>query len=266
MFPARAVRGLGACLVALVALALLLAPRAALAYTPPPLPEGTYVVDAAGKLTAADKEQLDAKLVAIKQAGGPWIAVFLSASLEGEAIDDVGITTFRAWKLGTKDDNGVLLLIAPNERKVRIDVGKHLEGDLTDLDSNDIIRTKIGPRLKVNDFRGGVEAGIDGIAGQVMHGAVPGAQNRRARGAAASESVNPLQVVGIVVVMIIIIIALSRRGGGGGGGGGIFWWGGGGGGWGGGGGGGGGWGGGGGGDSGPSGGGDAGGGGSSDSY
>jgi uncharacterized protein len=264
----RAVRAFARLGLCLAALAFWLLPRSAWAFTPPPAPaDGTYVVDTAGKLSAADKDEIDRKLVAIKQAGGPWIAVFVASSLEGESIDDVGITTFRAWKIGSKDDNGVLLLIAPNERKVRIDVGKHLEGDLTDLDSNDIIRTKIGPHLKQDDFRGGIDAGIDGIATAVMHGAAPGPRDRRGRPAAASEGVNPFQVGAIAVVLIVLIILLSRRRGGGGGGGGFWWWGGGGGGgWGGGGGGDSGWGGGGGGDSGPSGGGDAGGGGSSDSY
>ncbi len=263
MRPARAYVWLGVLLAALV---FWLAPRSALAFTPPPAPAGgSYVVDTAGKLTAADKEELDRKLVALKQGGGPWIAVLVAGSLEGESIDDVGIATARAWQIGTKADNGVLLLIAPNERKVRIEVGSHLEGDLTDLDANDIIRTKIGPRLKANDFRGGIEAGIDGIASAVMHGAVPGQKDRRARRGAASEGANPFQVGAIVIVLIVIILLLSRRRRGGGGGGGGFWWwgGGGGGGWG---GGDGGWGGGGGGDSGPSGGGGFSGGGSSDSY
>ena len=158
-----------------VALALVFFPARALAFTPPPAPQGTFVVDTAGKLSASDKAEIDAKLSAIKQGGGPWIAVFVASSLEGESIEDVGIATFRAWKLGTKDDNGVLLSIVPSERKVRIDVGKHLEGDIPDLEANDIIRTKIGPRLKENDFRGGILAGIDAIAADVMHGTVPGA-------------------------------------------------------------------------------------------
>jgi uncharacterized protein len=263
MRAVRAFAWLGLCLAAL---AFWLAPRSAWAFTPPPAPAGgTYVVDTAGKLSAADKDAIDSKLVALKQGGGPWIAVLVTASLEGEAIEDVAIATARAWKIGSKTDNGVLLVIAPNERKVRIEVGSHLEGDLTDLDANDIIRTKIGPHLKKDDFRGGIVAGIDGIATTVMHGEAAGPQDRRARRSAESKGANLFQVAGIAIVLIVVIIVLSRRGGGGGGGG-FWWWGGGGGGGGWGGGGGGGWGGGGGGDSGPSGGGGFSGGGSSDSY
>src|SRR5262245_9134324 len=123
-----------------VAATLLFVGRAR-AFSPPPLPADGFVVDTAGKLSASDIDALDRKLRAIKQAGGPSIAALVTGSLEGESIDDVGYETARVWKVGEKGaDNGVLIVIAPNERKVRIEVAKGNEGDLTDLESNDIIR------------------------------------------------------------------------------------------------------------------------------
>ena len=254
----RALVVVGALFIALVAFS-----ARAFAFTPPSLTG--YIVDTAGKLSAADKRYLDDKLMRIKQSGGPQIAVLVTRSLEGETIEDVSIATARAWKIGSKADNGALIVIAPSDRKVRIEVGKHLEGDLTDLESSDIIRHKIGPRLRANDFRGAIEDGADAIATAVTHGSPIDAERHAKRAAPPERRGSPLLgllVFGAPIALIILVVILNRRRGrdGGGDGGGGFWWGGGGGGW------GGGDGGDGGGDSGPSGGGDFGGGGSSDSY
>ena len=85
-------------------------------------------------------------------------------SLEGSDIETYANELFRNWKLGeAKKNNGVLLLVAPNEHKVRIEVGYGLEGTLTDALSSVIISSAIVPRFKANDFTGGIERGVDGI-------------------------------------------------------------------------------------------------------
>ena len=240
----------------------LIVPSRARAFAPPPLPTGAYVVDTAGKLTAADKAYFDAKLSQVAAERGTRIAVFVVDSLGDEPVEDVAIQTAKAWGVGIKGkDNGVLLLVAPNERKVRIEVGKQVEGNLTDLQSNDIIQ-QMKPALRANDLRGAVDVGTTAIAAAAGGAPVPHAARPQRDGASTRM---PVLTLGIPIALILLIMFLRRRGGGGGyGGGGGFM---GGGFFGGGGGGGGGFGGGGGGgDGGAGGGGDFGGGGSSDSY
>src|SRR5829696_4307836 len=147
----------------LLVLAALLHPRLALAFVPPPI-QG-HITDTAGKLSASDRSELEAKLAAVEASTGNELAVFLCGSLEGEAIEDVAYVTFNTWQLGKKGaDNGVLLVIAPNERRIRIETGKGVGGALTDLESNEIIRDKIGPLLKQDRFKDAIAAGTDGIA------------------------------------------------------------------------------------------------------
>jgi uncharacterized protein len=253
---------------------LVFAPRTALAaFTPPPF-DG-YVVDTAGKLSDEDKQAIAAKLEAYERSSTNQIAVLITRSLEGEAIEDVAYKTARTWKVGQKGkDNGVLLVIAPTERKIRIETGKGIGGQLTDLQSNDIIRTKIGPRLKEEKFRQAVDDGVDAIIHDLGDPTAPERAAARERDRARSPTGPPRSKAAslcasilpvALIVFILVVIWLARRGGGGGGGGGPFiFFGGGGGGW-----GGGGDGGGGGGDGGGfggGGGGDFGGGGSSGDY
>ncbi len=149
-----------------LAVALLVAPRAALAFTPPPL-EGR-VTDLTRTLTGDEKATLETQLATVEQGSTVQIAVLVLSSLGGETIEDVGYTTARAWRLGQKGkDNGVLLVIATGDRRVRIEVGKGLEGTLTDLQANDIIRSRIGPELKAGRLYQGIYAGITGIAAAV---------------------------------------------------------------------------------------------------
>ncbi|WP_394822115.1 TPM domain-containing protein [Pendulispora albinea] len=145
-----------------VLFALITGTAPAFAYKPPPL-DG-HVIDTAGKLTPEDIARLDKKLDTFHRSTGYAIVVFLTGSLEGENIDDYTYQTFASWKIGDKgQDNGVLLLIAPNERKIRIETGKGVGGELPDLRANDIIRNKIAPRLREEQFRQAVDDGTNGI-------------------------------------------------------------------------------------------------------
>src|SRR6185436_945485 len=101
---------------------------------------------------------------------------FVVGSLEGETIDDIAYKTFNAWGVGQKGkDNGVLLVIAPNERKVRIETGLGVGGALTDLQSNDIIRQVIAPKLKDNRFFEAIDQGTNAIAEALIKG-TPGGE------------------------------------------------------------------------------------------
>jgi len=149
----------------------LLLPRAAFAFVPPPI-EG-HVTDTAGKLSIADDAELERELAAVEASTGNEIAVLLCGSLEGETIEDVAYATFNTWKLGKAGaDNGVLLVIAPNERRVRIETGKGVGGALTDLESSEIIRDQIAPLLKQEQFKEAISAGTGAIARALEGGGV----------------------------------------------------------------------------------------------
>ena len=146
-----------------LALAALLTSASAGAFTPPPLTE--QVTDTTGTLRAEDVPELAARLRLFRTETGFAIVVLLANLPEGENIDDAAYQTFNAWKVGAKgEDNGVLLMIAPNVRKIRIETGKGTGGQLTDLQANEIINRDIKPALRANDYRAGVLAGTDAIA------------------------------------------------------------------------------------------------------
>jgi uncharacterized protein len=122
------------------------------------------IVDQAHILPADTRALLEAKLSDLESKSGIQLVVATVASLEGQDIESYANQLFRSWKLGEKTkNNGVLLLIAPNDRHVRIEVGYGLEGTLTDALGKVIIANAIAPRFKTGDFGGGVSHGIDDI-------------------------------------------------------------------------------------------------------
>ena len=122
------------------------------------------VVDDAHILSPVTIADLERKLADLEQKSGIQLVVATVPSLEGEEIEPYANELFRAWKLGeAKKNNGVLLLVAPKERRVRIEVGYGLEGTLTDAVSSLIIANAIAPRFKAGDFDGGVTRGVDDI-------------------------------------------------------------------------------------------------------
>ena len=122
------------------------------------------VVDLAHVLTAGETDSINASLKAHEDRTGNQVAVLIVPSLQGELLETYSHRVATTWKLGRKGtDNGVLLLIALNERKMRIEVGYGLEGTLTDLRSSHIIREDIVPRFRAGDIPGGVRAGVEAI-------------------------------------------------------------------------------------------------------
>jgi uncharacterized protein len=122
------------------------------------------VVDQAGVMSAESKSDIEAKSKTLEDKSGIQLVVATVKSLQGSDIETYANQLFRTWKLGeAKKNNGVLLLVAPNERKVRIEVGYGLERPLSDPLAAEIIRNAIIPRFKAGDFSGGIEGGIDGI-------------------------------------------------------------------------------------------------------
>ena len=122
------------------------------------------VVDDAHILTPVATADLERKLADLEQKSQIQLVVATVPSLDGQEIEPYANALFRAWKLGeAKQNNGVLLLIAPKERRMRIEVGYGLEGTLTDAVSSIIIANAIAPRFKAGDYSGGVTRGVDDI-------------------------------------------------------------------------------------------------------
>jgi uncharacterized protein len=122
------------------------------------------IVDQANVIPAATRSAIEAKLAELETKSGIQLVVATVSSLGGEEIEPYANALFRIWKLGEKTkNNGVLLLVAPNEHRVRIEVGYGLEGTLTDALSKVIITNAIAPRFKSGDFGDGVSRGVDDI-------------------------------------------------------------------------------------------------------
>jgi uncharacterized protein len=122
------------------------------------------VVDDADLLSASDVTELEAGLKALEDKSSDQVVVVTLPSLQGFTIEDFGYQLGRHWGIGTKEkDNGVLLIVAPNERKVRIEVGRGLEPILTDAMSDVIINGAILPRFRAGDYAGGIKEGVKGI-------------------------------------------------------------------------------------------------------
>lgn len=122
------------------------------------------VVDAANLLSSPQEATLMARLASIETRTGRQVVVATIPDLQGYDIADYGYRLGRAWGIGAKETNdGALLIVAPNDRKVRIEVGYGLEGILTDAMSSRIIREDITPRFKAGDMAGGIQAGVDRI-------------------------------------------------------------------------------------------------------
>lgn len=130
-------------------------------FAPPPI-DG-HVTDPAHRLTMVESE-LESRLDTFDRLEGDEIAVLVVSSLDGATIEDAAYATFNAWKLGKKGaDNGILLMIAPSERKIRIETGRGVGDRLPDAIASRIIREQIAPRMRVDDVGGAVARGLDGI-------------------------------------------------------------------------------------------------------
>ena len=156
------------------ALALVLCAAAAARALEVPYLSGR-ITDDAGILSAAAVRDLSETLGRHEAKTSNQIAVLTVASLEGEPVEDYAVRVAKAWKLGRKGkDNGVLLLVAPRDHRMRIEVGYGLEAALPDIVCGRIIRDEITPAFRRGDFDGGVRAGVAGIVRTLEGGAASG--------------------------------------------------------------------------------------------
>lgn len=174
------------------------------------------VVDAANILSPETEAQLTAQLEALETQSQRQLVVATVPDLQGYDVADYGYRLGRTWGIGDKDRNdGVLLLIAPTERKMHIAVGYGLEPVLTDALSAQIIRNVITPKFRDGDFDGGISAGVDAIARQITLPpeeaaavAAAAAQQRDSGGSSSGAFFIP-----IVFFFILFVILSARRGG-----------------------------------------------------
>lgn len=130
-----------------------------------PVPNySAFVTDLTGSLSPSQKQALESRLQATHQQNVAEIAVLIVPTTQPETTFDYSLRVAEAWKVGSKArDDGVLFVIAKNDRKTQILVGYGLEGKLTDLQSSRILREMVAPYFRAGDFNGGITAGVEGI-------------------------------------------------------------------------------------------------------
>jgi uncharacterized protein len=173
------------------------------------------IVDDAHLLTAEDKASIEADLKALEQKSSDQLVVYTTKSLQGYPIEDFGYQLGRAWGIGQKGtNNGVILIVAPTDRKVRIEVGRGLEPQLTDALTKLIIQNTILPRFKRGDFSAGIKAGVHDIR-DVMLGDAEAVKERAAarplKKRNADEGEALLTLIVIIAIIAFVLWAQSQQ-------------------------------------------------------
>jgi uncharacterized protein len=205
---------IGAARALLILLPILASP--ALASEPKFPPLTGRVVDDAGVLNASTQSKLTEMLAAHERATGQQVVVVTLDSLQGYTIEDYGYQLGRHWGIGQKGkNNGALLIVAPNEHKVRIEVGYGLEGTLTDAISATIIQNYILPSFKRGDFSAGILAGTTSILRVLGGNPLETGESAKSSGESRSEpassnesSSNVPESIGFAVVGLFFLIPL----------------------------------------------------------
>lgn len=167
------------------------------------------VLDSTATLDAAQMQQLESKLKSFEQSHGTQIVVLLVPGTQPEDIASYANRVANNWKIGRKDvGDGVLLIVAKNERKVRIEVAKTLEGAIPDLAAKRIIDEAITPRFKRGDFAGGLDAAVDQLIARIRGEALPAPQAQAQSDGAGFQGKD----LAIFVFFAIPVVAVVTRG------------------------------------------------------
>ena len=197
--------------------ALVVALAALFAFAPMALADPTFpalsgrVVDDARILMPDTEAEITAKLAALEAETGDQFVVVTLDSLQDYEIEDYGYRLGRHWGIGqSENDSGVLLIVAPNERKVRLEVGYGLEPVLTDALSNQIIQNDILPPFRQGGYARGINAGVDAVVAQLKLD--PAEARARAAEIAPSEAEAPI-IPGVIIALIFLFFFLALLGG-----------------------------------------------------
>jgi uncharacterized protein len=193
---------------AAVALALLLAGSAGAEVAVPPL--AARVTDLTGTLSGEAVNRIESKLANFEAQKGSQIAVLIVPTTQPEEIEQYSIRVAEAWKLGRKAvDDGAILLVAKNDRRVRIEVGQGLEGAMPDAIANRIVEETITPHFKSGDFDGGIEAGVNQMIAVVSGEPLP-APDRKWEHRGGLGNMLPLLLVVVFVVSGVLRALFGR--------------------------------------------------------
>lgn len=200
-------------------LALVAAPLAAQTF---PALNGQRVVDNAHLLSASQTMDITSKLAALEAGTGRQLVVATVPSLEGRTIEDYGYRLGRTWAIGQKGkDDGVLLIVAPTEHKVRVETGYGARVFVTDAVSSVIIRDVITPRFKAGDMGGGIAAGVDQL---VQFMSLPAAEmqkraaaigDREKQRASSGGAPGIVPIIFWIIIILFVIMPIVRRASGG---------------------------------------------------
>lgn len=183
----------------------------------PPAPT-QWFTDRANLVGPTEGDLLNRKLADFEQQTGAQFIIYVFPSLEGESLEDFTIRTVERWKVGQKKyDNGLVLFVFAQDRKVRVEVGYGLEGSITDAFSSRVIRQQIAPAFSQGQYAAGLNAAADAIMTKIRTGeeAVPPLE-RRGEGQAQGEDIGIIPVIIILLVVFFVIAPMlsgRRRGG-----------------------------------------------------
>lgn len=190
-------------------------PLLALDVPPPPT---QWFTDQASLLNSSDAAALNQKLAAFEQRSGAQFIIYVFRSLEGEAVEDFTIRCAERWKVGNKKyDNGLILFVFVEEKKVRIEVGYGLEGTVTDAFSSRVIREQIAPRFQQGDYAGGLNAAADALIARISSKEAP-VDPVSGRGGSGAQPIFFLLMVIVILIFVASAVTRSRPGCGG-----CFW-------------------------------------------
>ena len=186
-------------------------PSLVFAYTSPGSPTG-YVNDFAHVLSTEVVQSLNSKLLAISKSSKVQISVVTVSSLGDESIETYAVKLFQEWGIGEKGkDNGLLILVAPNDHVARIEVGYGLEGTVTDLQAGGIVRNVMIPAFKSGDFDSGVTGAVDAVTG-IISGSVDGTQfEDTSTGSSSSPSTSPFALIFFGLFVLNLLYRLLGR-------------------------------------------------------
>ena len=174
----------------------------------PPLSE--RIIDLTGTLTAAQSQQLIGKLAAFEAEAGPQIVVLMVPTTQPEDIASFAQRVGEAWKIGRREvGDGLLMVVAKNDRKLWIAPAKALEGAVPDLAARKIVTEQISPRFKTGDFAGGIDAGVDALISRIKGENLP-APTVRDRSRGGDFGFAPLELLLFAFVALPILATVLR--------------------------------------------------------
>lgn len=181
------------------------------AATPIPAAPDRWVTDTAGMISEATRAGLDGRLENYERSTGHQIVVWIGKTIDGEDLADFSNKAFQAWRIGRHGhDDGVLMVVLAQDRKIDIEVGYGLEANLTDARSHRIIDEVMVPRLRAGDPNGALTAGVEGILGAVEGHAVPN-EPESPVATAPQAHLSPLAMVGLGILGVLLLVFFATH-------------------------------------------------------